>query len=63
MRLRPLSEAECYIRCYGARREEQVSLVRVMSPSERGESVVGARLKALFDEHFDPDFAPEREAA
>ena len=28
MRLRPLSEAECYARCYGARSEERVSVVR-----------------------------------
>ena len=27
MRLRPLTEAECYARCYGGRREEAVALV------------------------------------
>ena len=27
MRLRPLTEAECYARCYGGRREESVSVV------------------------------------
>ena len=28
MRLRTLSEAECYARCYGGRGEERVSFVR-----------------------------------
>jgi hypothetical protein len=34
VRLRPLTEAECYARCYGARREEAVSIVWV-EPAER----------------------------
>ena len=41
MRLRPLTEAECYARCYGGRREEAVSLVWLVAPVElpgRGES-------------------------
>jgi hypothetical protein len=29
VRLRPLTEAECYARCYGGRREETVSVVRI----------------------------------
>jgi hypothetical protein len=29
VRLRPLTEAECYARCYGGRREESVALVWV----------------------------------
>ena len=29
MRLRPLTEAECYARCYGGRREEAVALLWV----------------------------------
>ena len=29
MRLRPLTEAECYARCYGGRLEESVALVWV----------------------------------
>ena len=33
MRLRPLTEAECYARCYGGRREEAVSFVRVAGRS------------------------------
>ena len=30
MRLRTLSEAECYVRCYGDRPDETVSIVRVL---------------------------------
>jgi hypothetical protein len=29
VRLRPLTEAECYARCYGGRREETVALLWV----------------------------------
>jgi len=29
VRLRPLTEAECYARCYGALRSDQVSVVRI----------------------------------
>jgi len=29
VRLRPLTEAECYARCYGGRREESVALLWV----------------------------------
>ena len=32
MRLRPLTEAECYARCYGGRREETVSILRLRRP-------------------------------
>ena len=31
MRLRPLSEAECYARCYGGHGDERVSLVRFVN--------------------------------
>ena len=34
MRLRPLTEAECYARCYGGRKEESVSLVWLVAPAE-----------------------------
>jgi hypothetical protein len=33
VRLRPLTEAECYARCYGGRREETVNLLDV--PAEQ----------------------------
>jgi hypothetical protein len=34
VRLRPLTEEECYARCYGGRREETVSVVRRGRPDE-----------------------------
>jgi len=36
VRLRPLTEAECYARCYGGRREESVDLVWLVPPAEPG---------------------------
>jgi hypothetical protein len=45
VRLRPLSEAECYARCYGAR-DERVSLV---ARSERRPTVVATRLRELVE--------------
>jgi hypothetical protein len=44
VRLRTLSEAECYARCYGGRGEERVSFVRTARasdarPSENAEQV------------------------
>jgi hypothetical protein len=38
VRLRPLSEAECYSRCYGGRRGDQVSVVRAVTTKERREA-------------------------
>jgi len=63
MRLRTLSEAECYARCYGARSEERVSLVQVV-PRRRTYSTgvagdgIRERFERLLDEH-----GPEQEAA
>ena len=37
MRLRPLTEAECYARCYGERREEAVSILRFVPMPEHGQ--------------------------
>lgn len=34
MRLRRLSEAECYTRCYGGKPGERVTAVRLVSQSE-----------------------------
>ncbi|HET8605869.1 MAG TPA: hypothetical protein VFL66_02455 [Gaiellaceae bacterium] len=61
MRLRALSEAECYARCYGARSDERVSVVRVL---RNGESRIGRgeRLRELFEERLDAR-GPEAEAA
>jgi hypothetical protein len=35
VRLRALSEAECYTRCYGGKPGERISVIRVLSASER----------------------------
>jgi hypothetical protein len=35
VRLRTLSEAECYTRCYGGLRGDRVSVVRVLREEER----------------------------
>jgi hypothetical protein len=35
VRLRPLTEAECYARCYGGRSEETVSILRFVEIDER----------------------------
>jgi hypothetical protein len=61
MRLRTLSEAECYARCYGGRGEDRVSVVKRLSPAaaptRRGED-----LRELFERRLDAH-GPEREAA
>ena len=45
MRLRPLSEAECYARCYGAQQSEQFSQVRLIHG--RGIGVQRENIRAL----------------
>ena len=62
MRLRPLSEAECYARCYGGRREEAVNFVRLLARSEHRAPVTGERLRALLDTGL-PVNNSEKEAA
>jgi hypothetical protein len=61
MRLRTLSEAECYARCYGGGRDERVLVVRLLrrddAPSSRGE-----RLRRQFEQRLDAR-GPEVEAA
>ena len=53
MRLRPLSEAECYARCYGGHSDERVTVVRLpIRPSKR-RSPSGERLRELFEERLD----------
>ena len=52
-RLRTLSEAECYARCYGARSEDAV---RVVKPTPRRADVAavsGELLRLLFEEKLD----------
>jgi hypothetical protein len=68
-RLRPLSEAECYARCYGDR-DDSVTIIRVdpeRTRRRRVESrVSGESLRRLFEERLDtrdPDELIEPEAA
>ncbi|MFZ1880713.1 MAG: hypothetical protein WAU41_11160 [Gaiellaceae bacterium] len=52
MRLRTLSEAECYARCYGGHSEGRVSVVRPGQNAKRP-TMAGERLRALFEERLD----------
>jgi hypothetical protein len=47
VRLRPLTEAECYARCYGGRREESVALVWVEPQREPDQEPREARADAV----------------
>jgi hypothetical protein len=53
MRLRPLTEAECYARCYGSREPDRVGVVRVLGPNDPPSSLAGERLRILFEEKLD----------
>ena len=59
-RLRTLSEAECYARCYGHRTEEAVRIVKAKPPTRYATLVSGELLRTLFEEKLE---APEPEAA
>lgn len=65
-RLRALSEAECYARCYGDR-DDNVTLVRDAKPRRRFASrVSGEELRRYFEARLDtrePDELIEPEAA
>lgn len=59
MRMRSLTEAECYARCYGAR-DEQVRIVRL--PPRRPRYDVkpsGEELRQFFEERLDDRAEPE----
>jgi hypothetical protein len=62
-RLRSLSEAECYARCYG----ERAGMMRVVSVEPRRPryalDVTGEDLRALFEERLDAREATAAEAA
>ncbi len=51
MRLRPLTEAECYSRLYGGQRTDEVS-VRYADERPEGEAVSGERLRELFEQRL-----------
>lgn len=61
-RLRPLSEEECYLRCYGWRGSEDT--VKVLRPDGRGAhsgpDIVAERIRLAFEARLD---AREPEAA
>ena len=60
-RLRPLSEEECYLRCYGSRgAEETVRVVGSAAPVAAAPSVLAERIRLLFEAALD---GREREAA
>jgi hypothetical protein len=48
VRLRPLSESECYARCYGQRGDDSVRLVRVVVPEPKLRLTVEA-VRRLFE--------------
>jgi hypothetical protein len=53
-RLRSLSEAECYARCYGWRGEDAVRVIPVEPRRPRYETAVsGELLRALFEDKLD----------
>ncbi len=62
MRLRSLTEAECYARCYGGHGDERVSFVRVVPRRIDRATDAGDRLRELFEERLDRR-GPEAEAA
>lgn len=59
-RLRKLSEAECYARCYGWRGEDAVKVVNVVQRRPRYETPIsGELLRSLFEEKLDSREQPE----
>jgi hypothetical protein len=53
MRLRTLSEAECYARCYGGPSEGRVSVIRVGQHQTKRTTSAGERLREMFEERLD----------
>jgi hypothetical protein len=52
-RLRPLSEEECYLRCYGAG-DSQVTVIRLEPQQPRGLArLTGEELRRLFEVRLD----------
>jgi hypothetical protein len=64
VRLRPLTEAECYARCYGGRRGEAVGFAQLPPDHERAASGAGEQLREAVDPSSSaPEPAQGREAA
>jgi hypothetical protein len=57
--LRTLSEAECYLRCYGGQRDG-IRVIRVELAPRGGARITGESLRQAFEERLD---AREPEAA
>jgi hypothetical protein len=62
MRLRTLTEAECYARIYGGHGDERVSFVRLLPRRGKRSTVAGEHLRGRFEERLDVR-GPEAEAA
>jgi hypothetical protein len=62
MRLRTLTEAECYARIYGGHGGEAVSVVRVPQRRANRGDVAGEHLRERFEERL-ASRGPEAEAA
>jgi hypothetical protein len=53
-RLRPLSETECYLRCYGWRgSEETVKVLRVDTAPREAPSIVAERIRVALEAMID----------
>jgi hypothetical protein len=61
VRLRTLSEAECYARIYGERNSERVNVVKLLPGESR--AAAGERLRRLFEEKLDARDPADEEAA
>jgi len=62
MRLRTLTEAECYARCYGGHHTDQVNVLRLPERPGKRTASLGERLRERFEERLDAR-GPEAEAA
>jgi hypothetical protein len=51
-RLRRLSEAECYARCYGAS-DDTVRVIRLERPRQLVRRMTGEEIRRLFEERLD----------
>jgi hypothetical protein len=51
-RLRTLSEAECYLRCYGGT-DESVKVFRIDRAERKEIRLTGERLRRLFEQRLD----------
>jgi hypothetical protein len=59
-RLRPLTEEECYLRCYGSRDDDLVRVVREAEVAHEDVAVLTERIRLAFEAGLEGD---EAEAA